>query len=65
VQSQQLLTKSEILEEEILSGPDGTDSRSQEMTERRDDDQDHGRILSKHAASSPSPSRSFCECTRF
>jgi hypothetical protein len=51
VPSQQLLTESKIFKDQILSGTERTDNPSQEMPDRRDDGQDHARILSKHASS--------------
>jgi hypothetical protein len=45
VQSQQLLTESEIFEDEILPGTKGADNPSQKMSERRDDSQNHGENL--------------------
>ena len=45
MQSQQLLTESEILKDEILSGPERTDSPSQEMSEQRNNGQNHGQNL--------------------
>jgi Fic family protein len=50
VQSQQLLTESEIFKDEVPSGTESTDSPSQEMSERRDDSQNHGQNLTeKHS----------------
>lgn len=45
MQSQQLLTESEIFKDESPSGPESTDSPSQKMTERCDDGQNHGQNL--------------------
>jgi len=45
MQSQQLPTESEIFKDEIFSGTESTDSPPQEMTERRDDGQNHGQNL--------------------
>jgi hypothetical protein len=40
-----LLTESEILKDEVLSGTEGTDNPSQEMSERHDYGQNHGQNL--------------------
>ena len=45
VQSQQLLTESEIFKDEVLPGTKGTDNPSQKMPERDDDDRNHGQNL--------------------
>ena len=45
VQSQQLLTESEIFQDEVLPGTKGTDNPSQKMSERGDDDRNHGQNL--------------------
>lgn len=45
MQSQQLLTESEIFKGEVRSGTESTDNPSQEMSERRDDGKDHGQHL--------------------
>src|ERR1039458_4983246 len=45
VQSQQLLTESEIFKGEVRSGTESTDNPSQEMSERRDDGQNHDQNL--------------------
>ena len=45
VQSQQLLTESEIFKDEVLPGTKGTDNPSQKMSERGDDDRNHGQNL--------------------
>jgi hypothetical protein len=41
VQSNQLLTESEIFKDQVFSGTESTDNPSQEMSERRDDGKDH------------------------
>jgi hypothetical protein len=43
----ELLTESEILNDEILSRTESTHGPSQEMTERGDDDQKHGPNLTE------------------
>ncbi len=43
--SKQLLTESEIFKDEILSGNESTDNPSEEMSERRDDGQNHDQNL--------------------
>jgi hypothetical protein len=45
VQSQQLLPESEIFQDEVLPGTKGTDNPSQKMSERGDDDRNHGQNL--------------------
>jgi hypothetical protein len=45
VHSQQLLTESEIFKGEVRSGTESTDNPSQEMSERRDDGQNHDQNL--------------------
>jgi hypothetical protein len=45
VQSQQLLTESEIFKDEVLSGAKSTNNPSQEMSERRDCGQNHDQNL--------------------
>jgi hypothetical protein len=45
VQSQQLLPKSEIFKEEVLSGSESIDNPSQEMSEQRDCGQNHDQNL--------------------
>ena len=45
MQSQQLLTKNQIFQDEVPSGAESTDSPPQEMTEQRDDGQNHGQNL--------------------
>ena len=45
MQSQQLLTESEIFKGEVRSGTESTDNPSQEMSERRDDGQNHDQNL--------------------
>src|ERR1700691_223725 len=45
VQSKQLLTESEIFKGEVRSGTESTDNPSQEMSERRDDGQNHDQNL--------------------
>jgi len=45
VQSQQLLTESEIFQDEVLPGTKRTDNPSQKMSERGDDDRNHGQNL--------------------
>jgi hypothetical protein len=45
MQSQQLLTQSEILKDEVVSRTESTDGPSQKMSERRDDGQNHGQNL--------------------
>jgi Fic family protein len=45
MQSQQLLTESEIFKDEVLSGTESTDRPSQEMSERSDYGQNHGQNL--------------------
>jgi hypothetical protein len=45
VQRQDLLTESEIFKNEVLAGTESTDSPYQEMTEQRDDGQNHGQNL--------------------
>jgi len=47
VQSQQLLTESEVFKDEILSGTERTDSPSQEMSEQRNNGQNHGQNLTE------------------
>ena len=47
MQCQELLTESEILKDEILSRTESTHGPSQEMTERGDDDQNHGPNLTE------------------
>ena len=42
VQSKQLLTESEIFEDQVFSGTESTDNPSEERSERRDDGQNHG-----------------------
>jgi hypothetical protein len=37
VQSQQLLTESEVFKDEVLSGTESTDNTPEEMSERRDE----------------------------
>lgn len=58
MQSQQLLTESEIFKDEILSGTEGTDSPSQEMSEQRDNGQNHGQNLTETRCIKP-VSKSF------
>ena len=65
MQSQQLLTESEIFKDQILSGTERTDNPSQEMPERRDDGQDHGPNLIETRLITFSPNHSFCGCKRF
>jgi hypothetical protein len=65
VQSQQLLTESEIFKDEALSGTESTDNPSEEMSERRDCGQDHGQNLIEIRRIKLSPSHSFCGCTKF
>ena len=45
MQSNQLLTESEIFKDQILSGTEGYGNPSQEMSERRDDGQNHDQNL--------------------
>jgi hypothetical protein len=45
VQSQQLLTESEIFKDEVLPGTKGADNPSQKMSERGNDDRNHGQNL--------------------
>jgi Fic family protein len=45
MQSQQLLTESEIFKDEVLSGTESTDRPSQEMSERSDYGRNHGQNL--------------------
>ena len=65
VHGQQLLTESQIFKDEQLSGTESTDNPSEEMSEQRDESQDHVRILPKLTASDPTPSHSFCKYTKF
>jgi hypothetical protein len=65
VQSKELLTESEIFEDEVLFGTESTDNPSEEMSERRDESEDHGQNLIETRRITRSPSHSFCECTRF
>ena len=59
MQSQQLLTESQVFEEEVFPGTDGADHPAEEMSERYE----HGKKLSSE--SSIAPSHSFCECKKF
>jgi hypothetical protein len=52
VQSKQLLTESEIFEDQVFSGTESTDNPSEERSERRDDGEDHVQPLIKHTVSS-------------
>ena len=61
MQSQQLLTESEVFKGEILSGPEGTDSPSQEMTEQCGASQNHGQNLIEIRRIKP-VSKSFILC---
>jgi hypothetical protein len=65
MQSQQLLTESEIFKDQILSGTEGYGNPSQEMSERRDDGQDHAPNLIETRLITLSPSHLFSGCTRF
>jgi hypothetical protein len=65
MQSKKLLTESQIFKDEVLSGIEGTDNPSEEMSERSDKSEDHGMNLIETLSVQTSPSRSFCECTRF
>jgi hypothetical protein len=61
VKSQQLLTESEVFEDEVFPGTKSADHPAEEMPEPHD----HGKILSERSKLSFSPSHSFCWCTRF
>ena len=41
VQSQQLLMKSQVFKDEVLTGTESTDQPAEEMSERRDDSRNH------------------------
>ena len=47
MQSQQLLTESEIFKDQMLSGTESTDNPSEDISERRDDGQNHGQDLTE------------------
>jgi hypothetical protein len=47
VQRQQLLTESEIFKDEIFPRTNGANDPSQEVSERRDDGQNHGENLTE------------------
>jgi Fic family protein len=55
MQSQQLLTESEIFKDEVLSGTESTDRPSQEMSERSDYGQNHGQNLIETRCINPVP----------
>src|SRR5437016_2465418 len=61
VQSQQLPTESEVLEDEVLPGMESADQPAEEMSERHD----CGKNLAEKSECSFSPSHSFCRCTTF
>ena len=61
VQSQQLLTKSEVFKDKVLPGTKSADHRPEEMPERHV----HARILSENFESCLAPSHLFCGCTTF
>src|ERR1700693_125971 len=56
VKSQQLLTESEVFEDEVFPGTKSADHPAEEMPEPHD----HGKILSEPSKLSFSPSHSFC-----
>jgi hypothetical protein len=56
VKSQQLLTESEVFEDEVFPGTKSADHPAEEMPEPYD----HGKILSEPSKLSFSPSHSFC-----
>lgn len=47
MQEQQLLTESQIFKNEELSATESTDNPSEEMSEQRDESQDHGQNLTE------------------
>ena len=59
MQSQQLPTESQVLEDEVLSGTDAADQPTEEMSERRD----HGKNSNEKIRIQLLPSHSFCRCT--
>jgi hypothetical protein len=61
VQSQQLPTESQVLEDEVLPGTENADQPTEEMSERRE----HSRNYIGKSESSFAPSHSFCRCTTF
>src|SRR5260370_20564346 len=61
VQSQQLPTESQVLEDEVLPGMESADQPAEEMPERHV----HARILSENFESCRAPSHLFCGCTTF
>ena len=61
VQSQQLLTKSEVFKDKVLPGTKSANHRTEEMPERHV----HARILSENFESCLAPSHLFCGCTTF
>jgi hypothetical protein len=61
VQSQQLPTKSQVFEDEVLTGTESAGYPAEELSERHD----HGKNLAKKAGSSFAPSHSFRRCTTF
>jgi hypothetical protein len=61
VQGQQLLTESQVFEDEVLPGTETADHPPKEMPERHD----HRTNLTYESESSVAPSHSFCRCTTF
>jgi hypothetical protein len=61
VQSQQLLMKSQVFEDEVLAGAKSADHPPEEMSER----QDHSRNIIGKSESITVPSHLFCGCTTF
>jgi hypothetical protein len=61
MQSQQLLTKSEVFKDKVLPGTKSADHRPEETPERHI----HARILSENFESCLAPSHLFCGCTTF
>ena len=61
MQSQQLLTESQVFKDEVLAGAESADHPPEEMPERHV----HARILSENFESCLAPSHLFCGCTRF
>ena len=59
VQSQQLPTDSQVLEDEVFTGTESADQPAEEMSERHD----HGKNFSGKSESSFSPTHSFSRCT--
>ena len=61
VQSQQLLTKSEVFNDEVLPGTKNADHPPEEVPVR----DVHARILSENSESCLAPSHLFCGCTAY